>query len=61
MSLRKVKPKDLVGKTIQEVDNDCTNVLKLKFTDGSKAELWAEDAVQTSYGNIPGIFIEDKQ
>lgn len=55
MSMRKVTKQDLVGKTIKSIDNKCVNVLKLTFTDDSKLELWAEDAVH-SYGNIPGIF-----
>ncbi len=56
--LRKVKTEDLAGKTIKEVDASSTNVLCLIFTDGTKAELWAELAVQTSAGAIAGIFID---
>ncbi len=57
--LRKVEEKDLVGKTIKSFNNDSVNVLKIEFTEGSKIELWAEDAVHTQFGNIPGIFAED--
>lgn len=59
--MREVKETDLVGKTIQSIDNQSVNVLKLTFTDGSKLELWAEDAVHTQFGNIPGIFCDDEQ
>jgi len=57
--MREVKESDLVGKTIQSIDNSSVNVLKLTFTDGTKLELWAEDAVHTQFGNIPGIFAEE--
>lgn len=57
--MRDIKESDLVGKTIQSIDNTSVNVLKLTFTDGSKLELWAEQAVSTPYGEIPGIFAED--
>ena len=57
--MREIKESDLVGKTIESIDNKSVNVLKLTFTDGSKLELWAEDAVHTQFGNIPGIFAED--
>lgn len=57
--MREVKESDLVGKTIKSIDTSAVNVLKLEFTDGSKLELWAEDAVHTQFGNIPGIFAEE--
>ena len=57
--MREVKDTDLVGKTIESIDNTSVNVLKLTFTDGSKLELWAEQAVSTQFGDIPGIFAED--
>jgi hypothetical protein len=57
--MRKIKKEDLVGKTIVEVENASVNHLVLKFSDGTKAELWAEDAVNTIAGSIPGIFIDD--
>jgi hypothetical protein len=57
--MREVKESDLVGKTIKSIDNGSVNVLKLEFTDGSKLELWAEQAVSTQFGDIPGIFAED--
>lgn len=40
--MRKVFRKDLVGKTILEIENRAANVLTMTFTDGSKCELWAE-------------------
>jgi len=58
--MRNLEDKDLIGKTIKSYDNKSVNVLKLEFTDGTKLELWAEDAVYTPMGNIPGIFVEDK-
>lgn len=57
--LRKPIDADLNGKTIKSFDATSANVLKLAFTDGTTLELWAEDAVSTQYGNIPGIFVED--
>ena len=61
MAFRKVEPKDFEGKTIavNGVDATACNVVKLTFTDGSKLELWAEDAVYTPMGSIPGIFVDD--
>lgn len=57
--MREVKETDLVGKTIKSIDNKSVNVLKLEFTDGTKLELWAEQAISTQFGDIPGIFAED--
>lgn len=57
--MRKIQDTDMVGKTIQSIQNDVVNVVRLTFTDGTSLELWAEDAVQTRFGNIPGIFVED--
>lgn len=57
--LRKATTADLIGKTIKNIDATSANVLKLIFSDDSTLELWAEDAVSTQYGNIPGIFVED--
>lgn len=59
MAYRKLERKDLIGKTVRSFNNDSVNVLKLEFTDGSKLELWAEDAVSTVAGFIPGIFVDD--
>jgi hypothetical protein len=47
-----------VGKTIQSIDSGCVNVLKLKFTDGTELELWAETAISTNAGDIPGIYVD---
>lgn len=57
--MRKIQDSDVVGKTIKTVENDSVNVLRLTFTDGTSVELWAEDAVYTPMGNIPGIFVDD--
>lgn len=57
--MRRVEPTDVVGKTIESIENSSINVLRLKFTDGTSVELWAEDAVYTPAGNIPGIFVDD--
>lgn len=57
--MRKIKDKDMIGKTIKSIDNKSVNVLKIIFTDGTSLELWAEDAVHTAFGNISGIFVED--
>lgn len=57
--MRKLEDKDMVGKTIESMENTAVNVVRLTFTDGTKLELWAEQAVYTSGGSIPGIFAED--
>lgn len=56
--LRNIHESDLIGKTIKSVDASVVNVVKLTFTDNSVLEVWAEDVVSTSFGNIPGILIE---
>lgn len=58
--LREVRDTDLVGKTIASIDSTCVNVLKLKFTDDTELELWAETAVSTNMGSIPGIFVDEQ-
>jgi hypothetical protein len=57
--MRKIQDNDIVGKTVQSIDNQSVNVLRLTFTDGTSVELWAEDAVYTPMGNIPGIFVDE--
>jgi hypothetical protein len=57
--LREIKETDLIGKTIKSIDNTSVNVLKLTFTDDTTAVLWVEDVITTSFGNIPGLLIED--
>jgi hypothetical protein len=57
--MRKITESDLVGKTVKSIDNSSVNVLRLIFTDDSKLELWADDAVATQYGNVPGIFVDE--
>lgn len=59
MGMRKPTDRDLLGKTIYTIDTKSTNVLRLNFTDGTSLELWAEMAVYTPCGSIPGIFVED--
>lgn len=61
MAYRKVEARDFEGKTIAPggVDSSCVNVVKLTFTDGTKLDLWAENAVYTTVGYIPGIFVDD--
>lgn len=56
--MRTVEKKDLVGKTIVAFDHSSVNLLKLMFSDGTTLELWAEQAVTTSAGSIPGIFVD---
>ncbi len=57
--MRHLQETDLVGKTIARLDTTAVNHVTIFFTDGTSVGLWAEDAVMTQYGNIPGIFIED--
>lgn len=57
--MRTLEKTDLVGKTIKNIDITSINHLILHFTDGTFSSLWAEDAISTQYGNIPGIFISD--
>ena len=57
--MRSIVATDLVGKTIKSIDNQAVNVLRLNFDDGTSLELWAETAVYTPVGDIPGIFAED--
>lgn len=57
--MRPIQPKDLLGKTVTAVYVSAANVVHLTFSDNTTLEVWAEDAVQTQYGNIPGIFVED--
>lgn len=59
--MRHLQGTDLVGKTISKLDTTTVNCVTIFFTDGTSASLWAEDAVMTPYGNIPGIFIEDTE
>lgn len=42
--MKPVEMQELVGKTIANIDDDCVNVIKLTFTDGSKYSLWSECA-----------------
>lgn len=56
--MREVRDTDLIGKTIMSIDAGAVNVLKLTFTDGTTLDLWAEQAIHTSDGDIPGIFTD---
>ena len=56
--LRYIQESDLKGKTIRQVDTSAVNVMKLTFTDDTTLEVWAEDAINTEMGSIPGIFVE---
>ena len=57
--MRKVNDAELVGKTIESIENSAINVLKLIFTDGTSISLWAEISFSTDYGSVPGIFVSD--
>lgn len=57
--MRRLEEKDLVGKTIESFENNAVNVLRVKFTDGTTLELWAEDAISTPMGTIAGIYVDD--
>jgi len=45
------------GKTIKSINKKAVNSWTIVFTDGSKYRLFAEDAVYTPHGNIPGLFV----
>lgn len=54
--MRKLTKDDLLGKTIESVDVESVNVLKLTFTDGTSLELWVE---AVGYG-LYGILVDEK-
>lgn len=54
--MRKIKSKDLVGKTIKSINSKAVNVLKLTFTDGTKLEIESE-VIWTPAGNLPTLGI----
>lgn len=58
-TMRQLTDTDLVGKTIKSISQPGCNMLQLTFSDDSVVELWAEQAVMTIAGPVPGIFIED--
>lgn len=58
-NMRRIKDSDIVGKTIQSVENTCVNTMTLVFTDGSKLELEAEQTVRVGDSYIPGIFVSE--
>jgi hypothetical protein len=57
--LRFIREADLKGKTIKQVDTGAINVMRLTFTDDTTLEVWAEEALTTEMGSIPGIFVEE--
>lgn len=57
--MRKVTDSDLVGKTIKAIDSHAVNVVRLYFTDDTVLDLYAEEAINTIAGPIPGIFTDD--
>ena len=59
MSYRKLDSADLEGKTIKTADVKGINHTLLTFTDGTTLALWAEQAVHTQFGDIPGILVDD--
>ncbi len=60
MAYRKPEASDFVGKTIKSIDAKAVNSLKFTFVDDTVVELYAEDAIYTPAGSIPGIFVDDK-
>lgn len=58
--MRKVIDKDLVGKTVKAVDSTAVNALVLTFSDDTTLELFAEQAISTIAGTIPGIFTPEQ-
>lgn len=57
--MRKLEDKDLVGKTVKSIKNESVNCIELTSSDDTKLELWAEDAIFTQFGFIPGIFVSE--
>lgn len=53
--MREIKPEDLVGKTITEINTECVNVLHLTFSDGTHFSIWAE----TGSCSIPHLLTDD--
>ena len=49
-----------VGKTISAIEAECINTWNFKFTDGTSQKMWAETAINTPYGGIPGILFPDE-
>lgn len=57
--MRNIEEEDFAGKTVKSVKRTSVNVLAFTFTDDTSVELWAEWAINTPYGPIAGIFVED--
>lgn len=48
------------GKTVKFLDCETSvNSWFLHFTDGTAVEIFAEQAIRTPFGNIPGLFIQE--
>ena len=56
--MRKIKPSDLVGKTIIDVECEAINCMTLSFDDESELQIWCEPGVSTVAGDIWGFFVE---
>lgn len=52
--------KAFVGKTIKSIDRDCCNLWIFRFTDDTEQKVWAELAVHTAFGGIPGLFLPEE-
>lgn len=58
--MRALQANDLDGKTIASTDTSAVNVVKITFADGTFLDIWAEQAIHTTAGSIPGFFVEDE-
>lgn len=57
--MRALESSDLIGNVIS-VDTSAVNVIKITFSDNTTLDIWAEQAVYTTYGGIPGFFVEGR-
>jgi hypothetical protein len=48
-----------VGKTIKSVETSC-NVWTFHFSDGTQQQIEAEQAINTPYGSIAGIYMQQE-
>lgn len=55
-----MKPTQLEGKTIKSINSKAINAWTITFTDGTVAEIEAEQAIATAAGNIAGLQLRDK-
>ena len=56
--MRKLRPQDLVGKTIVDAECDSVNCMTLSFDDETELQIWCECAVTTSAGSIFGFYVD---